>query len=231
MYTNEKRFTRTISPRLRRYLPRVGALCLATVTSAGAFGEDLLVAGTISPASSCEMAVGSGSVDLGSIHRDDLNPDPSKPTPLGVRRIKMRIDCAQPARYALVASSLSGAQSSDRYDFGLFAQDHAPTGKLFIRFDSASAHIEGKDAFYTYTVDSDLAQANWGPSTFSILPIPFDDFAMGFTTSDGSYAAPAVIKNFDTYLLVAPEIKPSSELNLTDEIAFGSSLGFEIRYF
>jgi hypothetical protein len=197
-----------------------------------ASSTNLQVAGTLSPGPACEMTVGNGLLDLGRISIGDLNPDPSKPTRLESKRVKMRIDCANARRYALVANGSSLSASGDPIDFGLVSEgDGSPAGSLYARLDSASAHIEGKAAYYTATDQTTgLETAAWGPSSFSVMPVP-QGYAIGFVTTDGSYAAPSAIKNFDTYLLVDPGIRPVSELDLTGKITFTGTLGFDINYF
>jgi hypothetical protein len=200
---------------------------LALVGPVGASSADLLVTGSIAPAATCAMTLGTNNViELGAIRRV-----PTEPTKLDTQRIKMFITCSTAQRYALLASSASS--SGDRYDFGLVSDSgKASAGSLYIRFDNASAHIDGQDGYYTMAVpQADLETAAWGPSTFSVVTIPNGSHALGFVTADGSSAAPSFIKNFDTYLLVEPTIKPVNELDLRDELAFSGELGFEIRYF
>lgn len=191
---------------------------------------DLRVAGSIAPAGSCNVAVGDGTIEFGSV---ELERDPTKPTKLGEQRVKMVIGCTVPTRYALVATSSSSAGIADPKDFGLVSEsDRSSTGSLYVRIDSASDHIEGNRAYHTSADASlDLSSANWGPSTFSVWPIARGSFAIGFVTTDGSYEMPPRIKDLDTYLLISPTIKPSNELDRTDGIAFSGDLGFEIRYF
>lgn len=197
-----------------------------------ASSTNLQVEGTLSPGPACEMAVGNGLLDLGRISRGELNPDPSKPTQLESKRVKMRIDCATPRRYALVGSGNSPAASGDPLDFGLVSEsDGSPAGSLYVRLDSASDHIEGERAYHTATYQTTgLESAAWGPSTFSIVPI-LRGYAIGFVMADGSYETPSAIKKFDTYLLVDPSIRPVNELDLTGEITFTGNLGFDITYF
>jgi hypothetical protein len=219
---------------------KTGLTCLAfalslsepALASVGASDANLRLDGTIAPGGACEMTLGNGIIDFGRMSVSDLNPNPSKPTDLEKKRVKMRIDCDRPRRYALVAKSATSVVGDD-LDFGLSSQsDHSITGSLYIRFDSASAHIEGARGYYTAADAAvDLATAQWGPSTFSVMPVPNGSFALGFVTSDGSYATPPPIANFDTYLLVSPRIRPVNELDLSDEITFSGSLGFEITYF
>lgn len=217
------------------YRPLLFVLALPLLVAgvpAGASSTDLLVTGSIAPAAACAMTLGTRNlIELGVIKRSDLNPIPTEPTKLDTQKIKMFITCGSAQRYALIASSASS--SGDEYDFGLVS-DHgkASAGSLYVRFDSASAHVDGQDGYYTTTVpQADLENAAWGPSTFSVLPVPNGSHALGFVTADGSYAAPSFIRNFDTYLQVEPKIKPVNELDLRDELAFSGELGFEIRYF
>jgi hypothetical protein len=202
----------------------------AAPCSAATVNADLRVAGSIVPAGSCNVTIGDGVIEFGTV---ELEPDPAKPTRLDEQRVKMAIGCTAPTRYALVATSSSSVGIADPHNFGLVSvSDRSATGSLYVRIDSASDHIEGKRAYHT-GADAfvDLASATWGPSTFSTWPIARGSLAIGFVTADGSYEVPPRIKDFDTYLLVSPTIKPSSELNRTDEIAFSGDLGFEIRYF
>lgn len=207
-------------------------LVLASLAaSSHASNVDLQVTGRITPGQACEMTVGQG-LDYGRISRNKLNPDPTLPTDLGTRRVKMHIDCVTPMRYALVSNNVSPPDAGDAYDLGLFAAgDRSPVGSLFVRLDGASAHIEGSNAYYTTADSQDLGNAAWGPSTFSTIPIGVAPIVIGFVTADGSFDAPTPIRHLDTYLLVHPWIKPMNELVLVDDIAFAGSLGFEIRYF
>jgi len=192
-------------------------------------GAELNVAGSITPAGACDMKVGSGHIEFGEI---DLNPEPTKPTKLDTQRVKMVITCTVPRRYALFAGS-STSTGGNPQDFGLISTaDRSPAGSLYVRLDSSSDHIDGARAYHTGAEASlDLADAPWGPSTFSVWPLSAGGHAIGFVTTDGSHATPSPIMNLDTYLLVDPVIKPSNELDRRDEIAFYGDLGFEIRYF
>jgi hypothetical protein len=218
----------------RPFILFVAAVLFPSLASR-AYGSsaDLRVGGRIIPGSSCSMTIGDGELDLGRIHRDALNPDHSKRTRLAEQRIKMQIVCEAAARYALVATGLLPVGSQDTFDFGLVSDaDQTPAGNLYVRFDSGSAHIEGARGYYTGTdTPHDLDHAIWGPSTSSILPVPNSNFAMGFVTAIGIDDPPSPIRNFDTYLLVQPWIRPVNELDLSDEIAFAGDLAFEIRYF
>lgn len=209
------------------------ALVLASLAaSSHASNVDLQVAGSITPGQACEMTVGQGT-DYGRISRDKLNPDPTLYTDLGVRRVKMHIDCATPMRYALVSTNVSPRdEPGDAYDLGLFSTTNpSSVGSLFVRLDNASAHIEGSHAYYTSADSQDLGSAAWGPSTFSAVPIGRASIVIGFVTADGSFDAPEPIGHLDTYLLINPLIRPLNELALTDDITFSGTLGFEIRYF
>lgn len=214
------------------------ALLFMSLLPASAFAEvgesqvSLRLEGAIVSAAACDMTIGNGAIDFGRLTLDDLNPDPSKPTVLEEKRIPMRIDCASPRRYAVVASGNTPAAGVHK-DFGLFSQtDNAQVGSLYVRFDSWSVHIESVDGFYTWTNDaSDLASARWGDSTGETMPVPIAPAAIGFVTSVGSYAPPSPIRQFDTFLLVDPRIRPVNELGLLDELTFSGNLGFEITYF
>lgn len=208
-------------------------LLFSAAGSLAASGVDLGVAGRITPGPACEMTVGTGIVDFGRIARGDLNPDPSLPTALGEQRIKMNIVCANPMRYATVASGASRSATHDDYDFGLVSDGGQSTaGKLYVRYDSWSAHIEGAHAYYTASASpTDLEHTIWGPSTGSVQPIPNGAFAIGFVADNGSDKPPSPIKHFDTYLLLNAHIKPVNELDLSNELTFSGDLGFEIRYF
>ncbi|MDQ0009503.1 hypothetical protein J2T07_001680 [Luteibacter jiangsuensis] len=211
----------------------MATLALASLAaSLHASNVDLQVTGSITPGQACNMTVGKG-MDYGRISRNKLNADPSLYTDLGMRRVKMHIDCATPMRYALVSTNVSPRdEAGDAYDLGLFSTANpSSVGSLFVRLDSASAHIEGGSAYYTSADSQELGAAAWGPSTFSSMPIGRASIVIGFVTADGSFDAPGPIGHFDTYLLVHPWIKPMNELALTDDITFSGTLGFEIRYF
>lgn len=217
----------------RTYLLAFASLALATAAPVDASNADLRVAGSITPGAACAMKLGNNNlIELGRITRDDLHPDPTQPTKLETQRIKMFINCGSAQRYALVASSAS-APGGDEFDFGLVSGNgQVSAGSLRILFSGGTAHIEGKNGYYTTTLDQpDLENAAWGPSKLSTLPIPNGVHALGFVTTDGSRAVPPAIKDFDAYLLVEPTIRPVNELDLRDEIAFAGELGFEIRYF
>jgi hypothetical protein len=204
----------------------------SSVGSADASSADLRVGGTLVPGGACVMTLGDqgGSLNYGRI---ELNPDPAGETVLGEKKVKLFIRCPVAARYALIGSDGTGVGAGGGEKFGLVSDvDQAVMGHLTFRFDSASSHIEGKEGFYTGAAfPGDLATSEWGPSTFSIRPIPNGSYALGFVTSNGSFATPPPIKDLDTYLLVNGKIKPSSEIGLTDQISLVGELGFEIRYF
>jgi len=200
-----------------------------TAAQASTTSAELRVTGSIAPAGSCEVKVGDGRVDFGAV---ELDPDPTKPTSLE-ERVKMTVTCTVARRYALIAGSSSSTGTNNPNDFGLVSTDgRSSVGSLFVRLDSSSDHIEGVRAYHTGADASlDLANATWGPSTRSTWPLSVGTHAIGFVSEDGSYATPSPIRNFDTYLLVHPMIKPANELDRRDEIAFYGDLGFEIRYF
>jgi hypothetical protein len=204
----------------------------SSVGSAGASSADLRVGGTLVPGGACVMTLGdqAGSLDYGRI---ELNPDPASETRLEQKNVKLYINCPAARRYALIASDGTGPGAGSNDNFRLVSDvDQAVMGHLTFRFDSATAHIEGKAGFYTgAALPGDLATSQWGPSTFSVWPIPNGHYAMGFVTSNDSRATPLPIKDFDTYLLVNGNIKPTSEIGLTDQISLVGELGFEIRYF
>jgi len=200
-----------------------GMPATATETSA-----DLRVNGSIAPGGSCDMTVGNGAIEFGRV---ELNSDPTKPTPLEIQRVKMTLTCTTATRYALIAGTTAPGENPG--SFGLVSGESGSlTGKMIVRLDNSSDHIEGVNAFHTSTAASaDLATAQWGTSTSSAWPLSAGDQAIGFVLQDGSQAAPSYIKNFYTYLIVEPVVRPSGELDLRDEIAFQGNLGFEVRYF
>jgi hypothetical protein len=207
----------------------IPASALASVATSSA---SLVLDGVITPGAACDMTLGNGVIDLGRLSRADLNQDPSKPTVLGDRQVEMRIDCPDPRRYAVVATA-GTPTAGDEFDFGLSSEgDNSSVGSLYVLFERSWANIEGADAYYTAAdTAGDLATAQWGPSSRHVMPIPNGTFAVGFVTTEGSYAAPSPIRNFDIRLLVRPKIRPVNELNLTSEMTFTGSLAFEIRYF
>lgn len=206
------------------------ACIFATVLrSADASSVDLRIAGSIEPGGACDMTMDNGALEYGRVK---LDPDPSRETPLGERKVRVAIECDSPTRYALVANGIPSHAGEDDTDFGLFsASDLSVAGKLHIRFDGASAYTESRRLYYTMTADTaDLENAPWGPSSFSTRVIP-RGHAMGFVLEDGSYEPPAYVQHVKVDLLVSPAIRPAKELDLNDDIAFSGQVGFEIRYF
>ena len=206
---------------------------IASAADATQAGADLRVSGSIVPGGSCAMKLGSGIVDFGTISRADLNPDPTLPTALGGRPADLVIECPTPTRYALLGFSPSAAGIEDDKDFGLLSEeDRSPVGSLYIRIDNYADKIDGVRAYHTAALASaDLGSAEWGPSTFSPWPITRGTYAFGFVTQDGSRETPPPIRRLTTKLLIVPTIKPSGELDLTDEFSFTGDLGLELKYF
>lgn len=203
---------------------------LALAMPVAASNVDLRVVGSILPDAACAMTIGSGAVNLGRINLSDLNADPTKPTHLGERAVKMEIHCASKTRYALLLSSTSQA-GGEGFDLGLVsAADQSKVGSLNVLFDGGAALVEGARGYYTAAEAGDLAHTSWGPSTNSTVLLQTGRLAMGFVTTHGSTEAPPPIKDASTRLLVRPWIKPSNELDLSNEITFSGDMTFELRY-
>ena len=202
---------------------------LALAMPVAASNVDLRVVGSILPDAACAMTVGNGAVNLGRINLSDLNADPTKPTYLGERVVKMEIHCASNTRYALLLSSTSQS-AGDELDLGLVSTaDQSKVGSLNVLLDGGAALVDGARGYYTFAEAGDLAHASWGPSADSTLPLR-TTYAMGFVKTHGSTEAPPAIKDASTRLLVRPSIKPSNEIDLSNEISFAGDMTFEMRY-
>lgn len=211
------------------------SVSLLAATSVAA-GEDLVVKGTIAPGAACGIALGSGALNLGTIDRDMLNENPSEPTTLDEQRVKTRVNCANPTRFAFVVTEARGSDFNQPLVFKMYADgSDASPGKVFLLFDTQSTKIEGKQGYATGSSEgvSDLEHASWGPATDprENLPITNGRYAVGFVTEPASTDAPVNIKDLSVDLLVRPVINPASELDLSGDIAFSGDLGLEIRYF
>jgi hypothetical protein len=203
---------------------------LALAMPVAASNVDLRVVGSILPDAACAMTIGNGAVNLGRINLSDLNADPTKPTHLGERAVKMEIHCASKTRYALLLSSTSQSDG-DTFDLGLVsAADRSKVGSLNVLFDSGAPLVDGARGYYTSADAGDLAHASWGPSVNSTLLLQTGTFAMGFVKTHGSTEAPPAIKDASTRLLVRPSIKPSNDIDLSTEITFAGDMTFELRY-
>lgn len=222
-----------------KHLPTLfvsASLLLAASTSAQAQNTDLLVEGSIVPGAACNVAIGGGSIDLGEITRDMLNPDPSKPTNLDERRLKTLVDCTHPTRFAFVVTEARGGDAALPEVFKMYGQDGVSSpGKLFLLFDAQSTMIDSVQGYPTGSNEgtTDLGNATWGPSTpyQENLPITNGRYAVGFVRNAGSTDAPGTIENLRVDLLVRPKLNPVNDLDLSGEIAFASDIGLEIRYF
>ncbi len=219
-------------------IPLLVAAPLLLVASGVAMANtaQLSVGGTITPGAACTVTLGSTAMDLGTIHRGMLNPDPAQPTKLDEQRVKTAVNCPSARRYAFVVTEAGGTDAAHPLVFDMRADDDGGTpGKLFLLFDAQSTQIEGKQGYATGSNEgtSDLGHATWGPSTPSRenLPITNGRYAVGFVTAENSTDVPVSIKDLSVDLLVRPQIDPTSELNLADDIGFASDLGLEIRYF
>ncbi|PTR27266.1 uncharacterized protein DUF1120 [Luteibacter sp. OK325] len=204
---------------------------VAAASEADASSAELRVGGSIIPGGACGVTVGDGLIDLGRLKRDKLNA--TTPTPLKEEKVRMDINCGSRSRYALAVSSTSHGASNHILDFGLVSDpDHLPTGSLFIRFDNNATRMDGENGYVTGTDEvADLANAIWGPSTGSIMPISNGRQVAGFVTSEGSSDTPSYVKDLYTTLLLYPQIRPLNELSLNDDIVFSTDVSFEIRYF
>lgn len=222
-----------------KHLPTLFAsasLLFAASTAVHAGNTDLLVEGSIVPGAACNVTVGGGSIDLGTITRDMLNPDPSKPTSLDERKLKTLVDCTNPARFAFVVTEARGGDAALPEVFKMYDQDGVSSpGKLFLLFDAQSTMIDSVQGYPTGSNEgtTDLGNATWGPSTpyQENLPITNGRYAVGFVRNASSTDAPGTIKNLRVDLLVRPRLNPVNELDLSGQIAFASDIGLEIRYF
>jgi hypothetical protein len=222
-----------------KYLPTLliaASLPFAIPSAAHAQSADLLVTGSIVPAAACNVSLGGGPLDLGTITREMLNPDPSRPTSLEERTLKTLVDCASPARFAFVIREARGGDPAMPEVFKMYGQDGVSNpARLFLLFDAQSTMIDGVQGYATGSNQgtTDLANATWGPATpfEENLPITNGRYAVGFVRNAGSTDAPGTIRNLRVDLLVRPEINPVNELDLSGEIAFGSDIGMEISYF
>jgi hypothetical protein len=221
-----------MKPRLLCFLLSPLALPAAAIASVGASTASLVVDGSITPGGACDMSVGNGAIDLGTLSVADLNPITSEPTFLASHKLPMRIDCVSASRYAVTASG-DGQGVGNEYFFGLSSpNDGTLVGSLLMYFDGSSAHIEGKGAYYTVTESlAELANAQWAAAIPDRTYIGNGARAIGSTITEGSTAGPSKAQRFDTYLVVQPKIRAVDSLDLTDEIAVVGSVTFEIRYF
>lgn len=223
---------------MKRFYPLVASASLLASGAAIAEGQgtDLIVSGTIAPAASCDVVLGSGSLDLGRINGAMLNVDPSKPTALEERTFRTTVACANATRFAFVVTEARGNDAGNPLVFKMndIHSESAP-GKLFLLFDAQSTKIDGLQGYATASNEgtSDLAHATWGPATpiRENLPIPNGRWAVGFVRTAESTDTPVAMKNLSVDVIVRPLINPVGDLALSDDIAFASDVGLEIRYF
>jgi hypothetical protein len=222
-----------------KYLSKVFAsasIMLATSGVAHANGAELAVNGSIKPGAPCHITVAGARIELGTIRRDTLNQDPSKPTILEDKRVDTIVGCPNPMRFALVVTEAGGTDGNDAFAFNLHpAEGDKIPGKISLLFDTDSTRIDSKQGYATGSSAgiSDLEHATWGPATSSRenLPIPNGLYAVGFVPTEGSTDAPGNIKDLTVKLLLRPTIKPVNELDLSGPVVFSSDIGLEIRYF
>lgn len=214
----------------------LASLLMATSVGATDTSADLVVKGAITPGAACTVTLGGGSLSLGTIKRDMLNADPSKPTDLEEKRVTTTVGCAHPTRFAFVVREAGGSDPSDEKAFPMRAENGVESaGNLFLRFDADSTMIDQTVQGYPTGADGmdNLEHASWGPSTPLIenLPITNGRYAVGFVKAEGSTEAPGYIKDLSVKLLVRPRVKPVDQLDLSGNIGFSSDLGLEISYF
>ncbi|WP_448099148.1 hypothetical protein [Luteibacter yeojuensis] len=222
-----------------KHLPALFAsasLWLAAAAAAKAESTDLVVEGSIVPGAACNVTIGGGPLNLGTISREMLNPDPSKPTRLEEHGLKTLVDCANPARFAFVVTEARGGDPALPEVFKMYGQDgFSSPGKLFLLFDAQSTMIDGVQGYVTGSNEgtTDLGNATWGPATpfQEDLPITNGRYAVGFVRNAESMDAPDPLRNLRVDLLVRPVINPLNNLDLSGDIAFSSDIGLEIRYF
>jgi len=211
------------------------SLLLTTSAMADQTSAELVIKGSILPGPACTVALGGSALNLGTIKRDMLNPDPSKPTQLPEKKVSTTVACAHPTRFAFVVREAGGPDPSSDMAFTMHADDgEGRAGKLFLLFDTQSTKIDGVQGYATGADRmSELDQASWGPSTPSRenLPITNGRYAVGFVSQADSVTAPGNIKDLGVTLLVRPQISPANDLDLTGNIGFSSDLGLEISYF
>lgn len=210
--------------------PLLYVLALHTATlvaPAMASSTDLRIAGSISPAGPCEVTLQGGVIDLGRVSRNKLHA--TQPTPLGTKNLMLDIHCESKSRYAIATTSASGKQR----DFGLFsAVDQSPVGILEIFFRPKEGHTDGAPHYLTVADDgADLPNAAWEASTSSSLPAWNGAQLAGFVDTEGSKSGPSFARHLHAILGMKPAISPANELDLRDDIAFGSVVSFELRYF
>jgi len=211
------------------------SMLLASSAIAAESSSDLVVKGSITPGAACSLAV-PASLNLGTIHRDELNPDPSKPTELEQQEVDIQVTCPEPRRLAFVVREAGGQDASNAQIFPIHSnQGEQQVGDLYLKFISHATLIDGSTKGYATAADreNDLGQATWGPSTphTENLPIRNGLFAVGFVTHANSTEAPGNIDALVARVMVKPWIKPAKDLDLTAEIGFSSDLGLEISYF
>lgn len=213
-----------------------GSMLLGISFGANAANVDLMVSGSIAPAAACDVSIGSAALDLGTINRAALNPDPSKPTHLEEQRVLTSVICTHARRFAFVVTDAGGSNAADPLAFELHGgENHGKPGNLFLKFDTQSTKIDNKQGYATGSSNGviDLGDATWGPATppTEDLPITNGRYAVGFVNTPGSTDTPVPMKTLSVYLLVDTEIKPVNDLDLSADIAFTGDLGLEIRYF
>lgn len=202
------------------------ALAFGAGYCAAADSTDLAVNGTIRPVA-CEVALANGVYDFGIIGSSTLNA--SAPTDLVRQRSVMTITCPQAALVAIRAidnkAGTAANPGSDRFGLGLDASGNK-IGTYWIRIQYNAPVINGSAGSLTMSYDNGVTWgANNSPWILHTDPNTLVSFNHA-TTADGPIPVTSVV----TEVEVAPQIAPSSTLDISNKIMLDGSATLELVY-
>jgi type 1 fimbria pilin len=197
-----------------------GALLLTgSVSAFAASSVDLTVTGMITP-SACEPTLSSGGlVDYGKISAKDLNAD--RVTYLPTQTVQLSLTCDAPTSVALEAKDNragSSWNSLETYGLGMINTTEK-LGAMELKLSSATA-----DGVVVSTIGSVDQGNTWVKET-------------GFFTDNILAVAvpgtltPIMVQQLNADLKIHPEIAPSNQLTLTNEVAIDGSVTLSVVYF
>lgn len=198
-----------------------GALLLTgSVSAFAASSVDLTVTGMITP-SACEPTLSQGGlVDYGKISAKDLNAD--RPTGLASKTLQLVITCDAPTFVALAAKdNRDGSDfNNDTLAFGLgWINTDEKLGAMSLRLHSPIiadgvevGPIGSTDRGQTWKFERSLARDN-------ILSV-----------ADTGTFVPKMFQTLTSDLYISPQIAPTNQLTLNNEVAIDGSVTLSMVY-
>ncbi|WP_166360003.1 DUF1120 domain-containing protein [Pseudomonas akapageensis] len=203
------------------------ALLFAPLVNAQSTTE-LIVQGTITPASCTPALSGGGVVDFGRISVQDLsktNRTRLKPKPIG-----LTLTCEAPTRYALrMKDNRDGTalvNSGIYYGLGLDKSGNK-IGLYEVQFDPM--RTQGDEIAQIYNTDSTTNGNAWDAADLKVDRIGANSL-LGFSDTLGSSAGPVAIRDLTATLMVEVVVAPMQDLDTSDDIQFDGEGTLEVVY-